>query len=478
MCDELYPVEKDVLVLEQQNFGFAMGEFKYILILFYSPDDPNCQDIIPLFEETASLLKKENYVSGKVDIDKAYKIVRGYNIDTVPSIHLFIKTSPTTYEGEKKKEKIIEWVKEQTKKEYKKIKTSADVEELKKEGENSLIYFGKNEKVVDEIVLADRKIEDIPIGTCDSDELIKKFAESDDKKEFIVLFTRYDGGKKYLYDLKADKIIDFYNLYFCEKVNEFNTKTSTIGFVKRFNFLVIFSERGTKNWDQNWKLLEKLWPKLKTKLKLFVSNVGEGVSIKLSEYCGVKEEEGLPKAYIIEPISEFPLKYYLNDSITEEHLLKFVDDWENKKLKPFLRGEEEPEENDGDVLVVVRKTFKKLVLDNDKDVIIVFFAPWCKYCKNLYPGFEKMAIKLKDKNPKLIFAKIDATENDIEGINVGKYPTIKFYPGNAKDKAPIHFSNKLKIDEMLNLMKKYAYNKINDEDYVYGTEDGNRSTDL
>jgi len=73
------------------------------------------------------------------------------------------------------------------------------VEELKKEGENALIYFGKNNKVVDEIVLADRKIDDIPIGTCDSDELIKKYAESDDKKEFIVLFTRYDGGKKYLY---------------------------------------------------------------------------------------------------------------------------------------------------------------------------------------------------------------------------------------------------------------------------------------
>jgi protein disulfide-isomerase A1 len=465
VCDELYQKEKDVLLINEENFGFAMTEFKYLLLLFYSPDDPNCQEIIPIYEKTASILKKENFVCGKINADKSDRIVSHYNAQTIPSIILLKKGSAINYDGEKTPEKILEWLKEQTKKEYKKIKSNKDFEEFKKQFETTLVYFGKNEQVMNEITLAIRKIDDIPIGSTDSDDLIKEFSESDDKKEFIILFTKFDKGKNYLYDLKSDKIIKFYYLYCYPKVIDFNTLTAPILFAKRFKALVIFSLKTEKHWEESQKLLEKVWPKLNTKLKLFTSNIDEGVSIKLSEYCGVKEKD-LPKAFIIEPVSANPIKYALNEKLTEENLLKFVEDWENKKLKPFLRSEEEPEENDGDVFIVVGKTFKKEVLDNDKDVIVLFFAPWCKYCKHFYPGYERLARQLKNKNPKLLFAKMDATENDIEAFPINKYPTVKFYPGNAKNKEPLHFSNKQGVDDLLASIKRNAYHKVNDEDYV------------
>ena len=117
ICSENYPIEKDVLLLDEENFGFAIHEYKYILTLFYSPDDPNCQEIIPIFEKTASLLKKDNYVSAKIDYDKSPQIVRHFKIETFPSIVLIRKTVPIDYEGEKKPEPIINWLKEKTKKE-------------------------------------------------------------------------------------------------------------------------------------------------------------------------------------------------------------------------------------------------------------------------------------------------------------------------------------------------------------------------
>ena len=64
-----------------------------------------------------------------------------------------------------------------------------------------------------------------------------------------------------------------------------------------------------------------------------------------------------------------------------------------------------------------------------------------------------------------MFAKKDATENDIEYFAINKYPTIKLYPGNEKHKEPIHINNKLSIVEMLDLIKSKAFHKINDDNY-------------
>ena len=463
-CFENYPSENGVFVIDQENFGLAMHEFKYLLILFYSQDDPNCQEIIPEFEKTAKLLKKENYASGKIDSEVSPRIISHFKIEIFPSIVLIKKTVPITYEGEKKAEQIINWLKKQTKKEFTKITTNKELEDFKKQYDLSLVYFGKNEKVIDIINLAERKMEDMPMGLVNNDELIKKHAKSEDKKEYIILFTNFDERKYYLFDFKYEKIIDFYNLYFTPKVIEFTAQTSPIVFSKRFPSLIIFSLKRESHYEESKKLLNQIWPKVNTKVKLFISDIEEGMSVRLTEYCGVKPYE-LPKPFILVPESENPIKYKMEGKLTEENLLKFVDDWHNKKLKPFLKTEDEPEENDGDVFVVVGKTYKKYVIDNDKDVVVYFYAPWCEHCQKFYPKYEKLARKLKKKNPNLLMTKIDSTENDIEYFPVNKYPTIKFYPGNAKNKDPIHFYNKQTIIDLLNLIKEKAYHKINDEDY-------------
>lgn len=464
ICSNVYPSEKDVLLINEDNFNIAMHEFKYILVLFYSKDDPNCQEIIPEFEKAASMLKKENFVSGKIDSDESDQIVHYYKIEIFPSIVLLKKAMPINYEGEKKAEQIRDWLKEQTKKNYTKLTTNKELEEFKKKSDISLVYFGTKEESKNELDLAERKMDNIPMGIVNNVELIKENAKPEDKKEYIILFTSFDKDKHYLFDIKSQKIVDFYNIYFSPKVIEFAAQTAPILFAKRFNSLIVFSLKREKHYEESKKILSNIWPKVNTKLKLFVSDIEEGMSVKLSEYCGVKEKE-LPKPFILEPVSENPLKFKMEGELTEENLLKFIENWENKKIKPFLKTEEIPEENDGDVFIVVGKTFKKEVLDNNKDVVMYFFAPWCEHCKEFYPGYEKLARKLKNKNPNLILAKMDSTENDIEDFPIKKYPTIKFYPGNAKNKEPIHFNNRGSIDDLLHLIKEKAFHKINDEDY-------------
>jgi thiol-disulfide isomerase/thioredoxin len=50
-----------------------------------------------------------------------------------------------------------------------------------------------------------------------------------------------------------------------------------------------------------------------------------------------------------------------------------------------------------------------VVYDETKEVLVAFVASWCKHCVKLVKVLEELAEKL----PKVIFATIDAMENDI-----------------------------------------------------------------
>jgi protein disulfide-isomerase A1 len=125
-----------------------------------------------------------------------------------------------------------------------------------------------------------------------------------------------------------------------------------------------------------------------------------------------------------------------------------------------LKTADEPKENNGDVYVVVGKTFKKEVIDNDKDVMLLFYAPWCSHCKALHPKYEEVAKKLKEKNPKLRLAKIDGTQNEVESVILSGFPTVKFYPGNKKDQAPLDYNGDRSVEDIIKFIKNNAATPI------------------
>ena len=92
--------------------------------------------------------------------------------------------------------------------------------------------------------------------------------------------------------------------------------------------------------------------------------------------------------------------------------------------------------------------------------MLVFYAPWCGHCKQLIPKYEEAAKKLKAKNPKIVLAKMDATENEVESVSIRGFPTIKFYPGNKKDKAPLDYDGNRTTEDIIKFIKTNAYNTV------------------
>jgi len=70
------------------------------------------------------------------------------------------------------------------------------------------------------------------------------------------------------------------------------------------------------------------------------------------------------------------------DSITEKTIGEFVQSFVDGKLEPSIKSEPIPEKQEGPVTVVVANSYKDIVLDDTKDVLIEFYAPWCGHCKS------------------------------------------------------------------------------------------------
>jgi len=165
---------------------------------------------------------------------------------------------------------------------------------------------------------------------------------------------------------------------------------------------------------------------------MVATQVADGLGKRLGEYIGVKEEN-TPTVRIVNPTSEGAvLKYEFEGAITAENLVAFVAKFAAGTLSPAYKSEEIPESQENSVVVLVGKSFKSIVHDPTKDVLVEFYAPWCGHCKSLAPIYEQLATKLKH-NSNLIIANMDATANEAQGVNVEGFPTIKYYPANNKE---------------------------------------------
>merc|ERR1712146_136706 len=101
-----------------------------------------------------------------------------------------------------------------------------------------------------------------------------------------------------------------------------------------------------------------------------------------------------------------------------------------------------PATNDEPVKVVVGTTFDDFVTNSGKDVLVEFYAPWCGHCKLLY---------LSDK---LTLAKVDATENEVPGVAIQGFPTLKYW--KAGNPNPVDYDGPRETDGIIDWIKKNA----------------------
>lgn len=120
------------------------------------------------------------------------------------------------------------------------------------------------------------------------------------------------------------------------------------------------------------------------------------------------------------------------DETDAHHHHQHHDAGNESDLEEDFSGYEHPEsyqapEIDEKDVVVLKDTNFTDVVNNNRFVLVEFYAPWCGHCQALAPEYAAAATELKGEN--VVLAKIDATEESevAQKFDVQGFPTIYFF---------------------------------------------------
>lgn len=147
---------------------------------------------------------------------------------------------------------------------------------------------------------------------------------------------------------------------------------------------------------------------------------------------------------------------------------KFVEDFVAGKVEPSVKSEPIPDKQDGPVTIVVAKNYQDVVIDNDKDVLLEFYAPWCGHCKALSPKYDELAGLFKPYSDKVTIAKVDATANDVPDEIQG-FPTIKLYKAGSKG-SPVDYSGSRTVEDLAAFIRDNGSHKVDASSSADATE--------
>ena len=130
-------------------------------------------------------------------------------------------------------------------------------------------------------------------------------------------------------------------------------------------------------------MLKEIAKENKGKMLFVTINTDEDDHKRILEFFGITEAE-LPTFRAIQ-LGEDMAKFRPEDDTIElENIKAFVAKFLGGELKQHLMSEEVPADWDAEVVkVLVGKNFHEVAMDEAKDVLIEFYAPWCGHCKQV-----------------------------------------------------------------------------------------------
>jgi protein disulfide-isomerase A1 len=442
----------DVVVLTEDNFDDTINGNEYVLVEFYAPWCGHCKSLAPEYAKAATTLKKGDtgVVLGMVDATEHRELGSRFGVQGFPTLKFFRGGNAGDYDGPRKADGIVNWVKKKTGPPCVTVTSEEQLEALKEE--NDVLAFA----VFGDDAEAQAAYNKAALG---SDSVV--FAYTTDAAvgtsagltaPQMTVFQNFDEGRAdYTGEFDAASISTFVTGNSLPLVIPFSAEKSSeiFGSDVKTHCLIFVNDDAEAS-----ATIAAEAAKVAKDYRgeaLFVT-VGTDED-RISGFFGI-EESDLPTARLVTMGGQMRKYVFKGAAVDESNLREFVADFFAGKLVADLKSEDIPASQDGPVTVLVGKSFSDIVLDETKDVLVEFYAPWCGHCKSLSPIFDKVGEKFANVDS-VVIAKMDATANEHELVEVEGFPTIKFWAANAKTE-PVDYSGSRDEEGFVDFLKENA----------------------
>lgn len=402
--------ESHVVVGTKDNFESTLADNEFVLVEFYAPWCGHCKKLTPEYAKAAEELTADGIVLVKVDATVETDLAGKYEVRGYPTLKWFRSGKPSDYGGGRQAADITAWCRKKSGPPSKELASADDVAAFV-EGKNAVVgTFESRDSAEYKAFIETAKDGDL-------DDFV--FADVVGDSNEVKLYTTFADAQTVTGDdAKAFILTNGYPL-----VDELPGAWERYS-KKGLPLAILFVDPASDNKDELIATVAAAAEKVSDKISF---SWADGVRFKQQIDRMGGDQEKLPNLAAMKLSGK--ANYPYNGELNTEALIEWANGIADGSVKPHLKSEEIPAEQ-GNVHVIVGKTFKSQVLERgEKDVLLEIYAPWCGHCKALTPIYEELGEFYAD-NDNIVIAKIDGTANDFD-VEYRGFPTIKFFPGNG-----------------------------------------------
>ncbi|KAG7832879.1 hypothetical protein KL943_004327 [Ogataea angusta] len=447
-----------VVKLTAESFESFIKENPLVLAEFFAPWCGHCKRLGPEFSAAADKLVEKDIKLAQIDCTQERDLCADYGIRGYPSLKVFRgNNSPSDYQGQREQDAIVSYMIKQALPPVSLLEDTADLLDALAELSEPMILQvlppdSKSSGNETFHSLANRLRDEFRFVSTSNPEYVEKYVKEKSTPTYVVFRP---GEKTEDASVLTNKTIDEEGL---EKFISVETKplfgeVTGATFQSYMDSKIPLAYFFYEEESQKAAVADEI-TKLAKKYRGEINFAG----LEAKKYGLHAKNLNMQEKFPLFAIHDLQgdLKYGISQDkdLDFSEIPKFVENFKKGKLEPIVKSEPIPETQEEAVYHLVGYEHDKIV-NQEKDVLVEYYAPWCGHCKRLAPTYEELAAIYKNDtaaSAKVLIAKIDHTANDVSGVEITGYPTIFLYPADGS--GPVNYEGQRTLESLASFIQE------------------------